>query len=201
MTRPRTTIALLGAATLLAGCGLPDDRTPRIIAAEEAPLDLSAQPGNVATTAAVGDDEVEIYLVREGQLEATTRSADEEDLATAIGLLLAGPTEAERQRGFSSSIPSLETELNSAAAEGGTAVIDLGCVGDVPADSCGVLAFTGQEGLLIFGQLTCTAMEVPGVTGVRFLQEGDPQDAPTVDGTAPSPQVVTCDDYDTLLRS
>lgn len=191
--------AVAAAVLVVTGCGLPDDRTPRIIAVEEAPLDLSDQPGNVATTAAVGDDAVEIYLVRDSQLEATTRAAEEENLATAIALLLAGPTEGERGRGFSSSIPS-ETELNSAETEGQTAVIDLGCVGDVPTDSCGVLALTGQEGLTIFGQLTCTAVAVPGITGVRFLQEGEPQDAPTVDGTAPSPEVVTCDDYDTLLR-
>ena len=33
-------------ALAVAACGLPDDRTPRIIAADEAPLDLSEVPGN-----------------------------------------------------------------------------------------------------------------------------------------------------------
>ena len=190
----------LAALGLLAACGLPDDRTPRIIAAEDAPLDLSQIPGNVATTTPSGSAEVELFLIRNGELEAATRGAQGEDLGTAIGLLLTGPTETERDRGFTSSIPQ-ETELNSAALDGGTAVLDLGCTGEAPIDSCGVLALTGPTQLAIFGQLTCTAMEAPGVTGVRFLQDGSPQDAPTDTGSARSPEVVTCDDYASLLAS
>jgi hypothetical protein len=195
-------LAVLGIAALglVAACGLPDDRTPRIIAAEDAPLDLSEVPGNVATTTPSGSAEVEIYLLRNGELEAASRSAEGEDLATAVSLLLAGPTEDERDRGFTSSIPQ-ETELNSATLDGGTAVLDLGCTGDAPIDSCGVLALTGPTQLAIFGQLTCTATDAPGVTGVRFLQDGSPQDAPTETGTARSPEAVTCDDYATLLAS
>lgn len=192
-------VGAIAPLALLAACGLPDDRTPRIITAQEAPLDLSEVPGNVATTTPQGDDEVEIYLVRDGRLEPTTRAAESEDLTTAITLLLAGPTEAERGRALASSIPS-ETELNSATKEGSTAILDLGCVGDVPIDSCGVLAVGGQDQLTIFAQLTCTAMEVSGVDGVRFLQDGNPQDVSTESGTAPSPEVVTCDDYRSLLR-
>ena len=190
----------LVALALLAGCGLPDDRTPRVIAAEDAPLDLSEVLGNVATTTPSGSAEVEVHLIRNGELEAVTRSAEGEDLAIAISQLLAGPTEGERGRGFTSQIPQ-ETELNSASVEGGTAVLDLGCTGEAPIDLCGVLALTGPTQLLIFGQLTCTAMDAPGVTGVRFLQDGNPQDAPTDSGSARSPEAVTCDDYASLVAS
>jgi hypothetical protein len=199
--RPRTlaTVAVAIVALLVA-CGLPDDRTPRIIAAEDAPLDLSEVLGNVATTTPSGSAEVEIFLVRAGELDPTSRAAQGEDLDAAIGALLAGPTDEERNRGFSSSIPQ-ETELNSATLDGGTAILDLGCTGEAPIDSCGVLALTGPTQLAIFGQLVCTAMEIPEVTGVRFLQDSNPQDAPTESrGTATFPDVVTCDDYASLLR-
>jgi hypothetical protein len=191
----RALVAALGAVAALGSCGLPDDRVPRIIAADETPLDLSEAPGSPGTTAPEGDDEVRLFFVREQALTPTTRSADDDDLETAITLLLAGPTEDERT--LSSSIPS-ETELNAASVDGGTAVLDLGCVGDVPADQCGVLAVGAVDQLTIFAQLTCTAMDVPGIEGVRFLQEGQPQDAPTDSGTIQSPSPVTCDDYRSL---
>lgn len=204
MTPPRRSPLVAVAAAvvaLLVACGLPDDRTPRVIAAEDAPLDLSQVPGNVATTTPTGSAEVDIYLVRDGELETVTRSAQGEDLEAAISALLFGPTDAERDRGFTSSIPQ-ETELNSATLEDGTAILDLGCTGEAPIDRCGILSLSGPGQLAIFGQLTCTAMDVPGVTGVRFLQDSSPQDAPTESrGTATSPQVVTCDDYASLLRS
>jgi hypothetical protein len=200
-TRRRLAVLVISTVALAVGCGLPDDRTPRVIAAEDAPLDLSQVPGNVATTTPSGSAEVDIYLIRNGEIEATTRAAEGEDLQAAIGLLLGGPTDVERDRGFTSSIPQ-ETELNSATLEGSTAILDLGCTGDAPIDLCGVLALTGPTQLAIFGQLTCTAMDIPGVTGVRFLQDSSPQDAPTESrGTATSPDVVTCDDYASLLSS
>jgi spore germination protein GerM len=193
-------VGVVVSAAAASGCGLPDDHSPRIITADEAPLDLSQVPSNVATTASQGNEEVEIYLVRDGQLEGVTRSSEDEGVQVAIELLLQGPTENEVRRSLSSSIPS-ETELNSVTFDGAVAILDLGCQGDAPIDSCGVLGVVGQVQLTIFGQLTCTAMAVRGVDGVRFLQDGAPQGAPTDSGTAPSPEAVTCDDYDSVLRS
>ena len=189
-------LAVLAILAAVGGCGMPDDRVPRIIAADEAPLDLSETAGNAGTTTPEGDDEVRLYFVREGVLAATDRPAEEDDLDTAITLLLAGP--AEDEAALDSSIPS-ETELNSAQVDGVTAILDLGCVGEVPAgEQCGVLAVGAVEQLTIFAQLTCTAMEVPGIEGVRFLQEGQPVDPPSDSGTIRSPATVTCDDYRTL---
>ena len=193
----RRVAALAMATAALAACGLPDDREPRIIAADEAPLDLSQIPGNPATTAPQGDDEVTLYFVRDGILAPTERPAEDDDLETAITLLLAGPLEV-CEASLGSSIPS-ETELNSAQVDGTTAILDLGCVGDVPAgEQCGVLAVGAVEQLTIFAQLTCTAMEVAGIEGVRFLQEGQPQAPPSDSGTIPATATATCDDYLTV---
>jgi hypothetical protein len=191
----RSAAALAVVLTALTACGLPDDREPRIIAADDAPLDLSQIPGNPATTAPEGNDEVELFFVRDGVLTATTRASEDGDLDTAIALLLAGP--AEDESSLSSSIPS-DTELNLASVDGSTAVLDLGCVGDETADPCGILGVVAVDQATAFAQLTCTAMDVAGIEGVRFLQEGQPQDAPTDSGTIQSPTPVTCDDYRSL---
>lgn len=196
MTRRRALAgAVVAAIAVLGACGVPDDRDPRIIAADDAPLDLSEIPGNPATTTPEGNDEVELFFVRDGVLTPTTRAAEDGGLETAITLLLVGP--AEDESSLSSSIPP-ETELNSAALDGTTAVLDLGCSGDAPADQCGVLAVVGVDQLTIFAQLTCTATEIRGIEGVRFLQEGQPQDPPSDSGTIRSPTPVTCDDYRSL---
>jgi hypothetical protein len=193
--RLRTAAALVLVATALAACGLPDDREPRIIAADDAPLDLSQIPGSPATTSPEGNDEVELFFVRDGVLTPTTRASEDGDLDTAIALLLGGPAEDE---GFlSSSIPS-DTELNLASVDGSTAVLDHGCVGEESADPCGILGVVAVDQATAFAQLTCTAMDVAGIEGVRFLQEGQPQDAPTDSGTIQSPTPVTCDDYRSL---
>ena len=196
--RPHGTrrLAVLAILVAVGGCGMPDDRVPRIIAADEAPLDLSETAGNAGTTTPEGDDEVRLYFVREGILTPTDRPSEGDDLETAITLLLGGPTEDEVL--LDSSIPS-ETELNTAQVEGVTAILDLGCAGEVPAgEQCGVLAVGAVEQLTIFAQLTCTATEVPGVDGVRFLQEGQPVDPPSDSGTIRSPDTATCDDYRSL---
>ena len=188
-------MAALAIVAAVGGCGLPDDRAPRIIAADEQPLDLSEVPSNVGTATPEGDDEVELFFVRDGVLTATTRATEESDLPTAIGLLLGGPAVDESSR--STSIPS-DIELNSAAVDGGTAVLDLGCLGDVPPDQCGLLGVGAVDQLTIFAQLTCTAMDVAGIDGVRFQQDGQPVDPPSDSGTILSPEPVTCDDFRSL---
>jgi hypothetical protein len=182
------------AAALLAGCGLPDDSQPRIISAADAPLDLGEDP-SAATTTPAGNDTVELFFVSDGLLHPVMRTAPDGDLATAIQLLLAGP--ARNEFNLSSSIQP-DTELNSATVDGTTAVLDLGCVGDAPVDQCGILGVSGQDQKTLFAQLVCTAGDVPGVDGVRFLQDGNPQDAPTDGGTLQFPAAVTCGDYRSL---
>lgn len=197
--RGAATALALGLLGSIAACGLPDDRTPRIIAAEEAPLDLREAPDGNGAPASGGDDEVEIYLVRNGLLEQVSRASEGTDLATAIELLLEGTTDEEEARGFRTVIP-LTTRLLVATHDGSTAVIDLGCEGEAAGETCGVNFPTGQDLITTFAQLTCTATAVPGIDGVRFLQEGAPQDVSTSDGgSVQSPEVVTCEDYRSLL--
>lgn len=196
MTRARRLLVVVAAVALAGACGLPNDRAPRVIAADDAPLDLAQIPGQAAE--AEGNERVELYFVRGGLLDSVSRLAPDGELATVLRLLIAGPLEDEPD--LSTRISPSETELREAEVDGGIAIIDIGCVGDAPPDQCGLLAFGGQDQITLFAQLTCTAMDVTGINGVRFLQEGQPQDAPTeASGTIQSPGVVTCNDYPSLL--
>ena len=197
----RRTVAFALAAAVLAvtaagGCGLPDDRDPRVISTADAPLDLSEVPGADNPATPEGDDEVELYFVRDGGLlDTVMRPAENDDLTTTIQQLLVGPAEDEPL--LSTSIPP-ETVLNSATVDGTTAVLDFGCVAEAPPDQCGLLGVGGQGQLTLFAQLVCTANDVRGVEAVRFLHAGEPQDAPTDGGTIQSPTPVTCNDYRSL---
>lgn len=69
--------------------------------------------------------EVDIFLIRDGELDAVARLVDEALLArSALRALLAAPLQAERDDGLRSAIPS-QTVLNSIDVDGGTAVVAL----------------------------------------------------------------------------
>ena len=181
-------------AVLLAGCGLPDDREPRVITAGEAPIDLDESDD--AGPASGGSAELTLYFVRESRLVPVERSADAEILQTAIQALLEGPTEAEEAEQIGSAIPT-ETVLRGVTLENDTGIINLGCAQDVaPPAQCGLLGVGGTSQLILFAQLACTADAVRGVFGVQFQQEGEPQEAQIDGGLTSEP--VRCSDYRSL---
>jgi spore germination protein GerM len=194
--------ALLGATVLVAaGCGVPDDRAPRVISAAEAPIDLD--PAGDQTPSG-GEAEVSLYFVREGSLVSVSRAAETETLGDALAALLAGPTEQEAtvENGvqLTTRIP-LETELRDVSESGEIATIILGCAADATqTPGCGVLGLEGQDQILLFGQLACTADAVPGISGVLFQQELEPLDALLPDA-ASTAEPVRCFDYRPLFPS
>lgn len=197
MTRARTLLSLLLVGSALAGCGLPDDRDPRIITAQEAPLDLDeTDAGDLSES---GTTRVTLYFVLEGVLAEVGRNLTDGSLDTAIEALLDRPTTEEANEGLRSEIPA-ETELIDADVdpETGIATINLGCApGDDPTvtlpSNCGVRGAEGTAQLTLFAQLVCTATEVAGTESVLFLQEGTAQPAPIDGGISTEP--VRCSDY------
>jgi spore germination protein GerM len=183
------------AVVLLAACGLPDDREPRRITADEAPIDLDESDDD--RPAAGGSDEVTLYFVREGRLVPVDRAVDVETLQTAIQALLDGPTGVEEAEQLGSAILA-ETVLRGVAVDNNIGVINLGCSGEaaIPGQ-CGLLGVGGTDQVLLFAQLACTGDAVRGVFGVRFQQEGEPQQAPLADGPLTS-EPVRCTDYRSL---
>ena len=194
MRRSLATVGLTVAA-LAAGCGLPDDREPRLITAEDAPIDLDESAAGNAS--ASGDARVTLYFVLEGALAEVRRATPDESLETAISALLDRPTMAEENAGLRSEIPA-ETQLIDATVDAGVATINLGCApGDDPTitlpENCGVRGAEGTAQLILFAQLVCTATAVEGIDRVLFLQDGAAQQAPIDGGVSPEP--VGCADY------
>jgi hypothetical protein len=194
--------AVAVAVGVLAGCGLPDDRQPRVIAADDAPIDLDQAP-NANPPALGGDVEVELYFVEEGQLVRTRRSVRDGSLTGVITALFDGTSTEDEESALSTRIPP-DTELVGQATvnNSGVATVELGCraeEGVRPPQNCGVLGIGGDQQLIVFGQIVCTATSVPGVSGVQFLQSGQPLPAglPVEPGTTFEP--VRCTNYRSLL--
>lgn len=190
-------VAVVAAVVGAVGCGLPDDREPQIITAQDAPLDL-ARP-SAANNSSSGDIEVTLFFVRDGKLVDVTRAVDSQSPTEVVNALLARPTPEEEASGLRSEIPA-ETSLVDADATDGIATINLGCTTDDEATgalptNCGIQGAEGTAQLTVFAQLTCTADALPGIDGVVFFQEGVPQDAPTDSGLATGSEPVDCNDY------
>lgn len=196
--RPGRAIVAASAAAvaLVGGCGLPDDREPRVITAQEAPLDLSESAAGNAS--AFGDAEATLYFVREGALAPVPRATRDDSLVTALEALLNRPTTGEETAGLRTEIPA-ETQLIDAPIDAaGIATISLECAPDEEAtdalpSNCGLRGVEGTAQLTAFAQLVCTATRVDGVEAVLFFQDGTAQPAPVDAGTSPNP--VRCTDY------
>jgi sporulation and spore germination protein len=185
-----TLVAGLVALTVLAGCGLPDDDEPRLVAAEDAPLDLA--PSTVpAAGAGVGDDSVAVFFINQdtGRLAAVGRPVPEPTPQAAIEQLLLGKA-PDDPAALVSSIPP-GTMLLDSRTEGETLILDLGPVGEG-----GLQGVAGQAQVQAFAQLVRTATGLSGIGDVRFLVGGVPIDAATEAG--PSSEPVGRDDYPLL---
>lgn len=190
--RPPALLALAVVATLTA-CGIPQDKEPTatpggvvmpaVAPSAAAPSDGAADPSSVEADLAV-------FLVRADHLEKVVRSARRDDLARALGVLLAGPTEAELGAGIRTAI-SPQTELRSARRDGDTALVDL---------SAAFVEVGGQEQILAVAQVVLTATSVPGVRRVRFLLEGQAVEIPRADGTLTSESLGAAD-YEGLMAA
>jgi hypothetical protein len=205
VTRHRAALAaaILAGAVLAAGCGIADDREPRVITAERAPLDLNPNDDEQPSG---GSSEVTLFFVLEGQLVPVDRATDSDTPVVAIQALLGGPAEGETvaeptgEMQLTTRIPA-ETQLRGLSITGNIADIDLGCAAEAvdPAE-CGLLGVGGTDQLIMFAQLACTADDFRPIAGVRFLHEGQPQQAPRPDGPLTS-EPVRCLDYRDLQES
>lgn len=189
----RTLARLLALAAVLVaavGCGLPDDRRPRVVAGDDAPLDLSPST-TVATDDTEGGDVVSVFFIdREtGVLAPVVRSVPSVTPQTAIDQLLAGPRPDEAES-LVTAIPLGTVQLAS-SLEGGTLTVDLG-----PPGEGGIQSVQGQAQLQAFAQLVRTATGVSGVRDVLFRVAGEPIDAATDAGASSAP--VSRADYASL---
>ena len=186
-------VALTLAATLVAACGIPQDREPTItpggvVLPAVAPSESPAPGGPVSPSSPYAD--VTLFLVRAEHLVKVGRRAPRADLIGALNRLLAGPREAEYAAGIRTAI-SPQTALRSARLEGDTAVIDL---------SAAFVEVGGTEQILAVAQIVLTATAVPGAARVRLLLEGQAVEVPRADGTLSSESLGAAD-YHRLLTA
>lgn len=175
-------VALVGSA-----CGIDPEDGAQVADRENVPFGLLDDDDAVSTGAdvRVTDSRVEVYYLRNGELEAVNRSlADEATLAQLVTVLAEGPSEAETASGLRSALPVGGATGNVTTARG-TATVDL------------AEAFTlaGQEDqAAAIAQLVYTLTARPGIGRVAFTLDGEVVEVPRGDGTLTT-DALTRDDF------
>jgi hypothetical protein len=171
-------VGLVAAALVLAGCGVPVDRQPAALSRAGIPFGL-LDPSSPTTTATTAPSPIEvpvrIFLIGPtGRLAAVGRDVpvSAPDLATVLGALVAGPTDAEAAAGLQSALPAQTTVLG-ATIGGGIATVNLG-------GTFGQLV--GPPQIQAVAQVVFTASSLPGVTGVTFELSGLAVEIPVASG-------------------
>ena len=177
----------LVALLLVAGCGVPQDDSPRALEPREVPF-ASATESPPAES--VGDRQVDLGLIRDESVVLSTRTV-EDPLTTeeVLELLFAGPSPDERAGGLSSLLPSTIT-VEDVEMVGGTAVVTL----DGPDDS-EVLRLAP----LAYAQIVAT-LTPDRATGVRFRLDDTDLRVPREDGSLTN-QPLSRRDYAGLLAA
>jgi hypothetical protein len=167
-------VAAVTAAALVAGCGLSEDASPELLAADDVPHGLlDPELPTTTTTAPQGrTHRVTVFFVEQQgdtiRLRPVDRLVDNPaDVRDRLRALLEKPPAADTpgEAGLSSSIPPgttlLDAEVDAAA---GQLTVDLS------REFFGIQG-TGQRAA--FAQIACTAEQVTGISQVRFKVEGE----------------------------
>jgi spore germination protein GerM len=175
-----TGVVVAIALVLLAGCGVPVDRSPSALPRKDVPFGL-LRPSAPSTTTTTKPSPVEIpvsiFLVASsGHLEAVAREvpAAQDSLVGVLGVLVRGPSNAETLAGFQSAVPAQTTVLGAVVGPGGLATVNLG------GSTFGQLV--GQAQIQAVAQIVFTATALPGVTDVAFELAGQAVDVPVASG-------------------
>jgi spore germination protein GerM len=182
---------VLGVLALSSACALPDDDKPRLVAAEDAPIDLSPPP-STPPEGTSGDESVNVFFIdtETQKLDVRVRRVEVETPQAGIEALLEGLLPGE-QDALDTAIPE-DTQLRAAPVlDGSVLVVDL-----TPPLPGGIQSVLGTTQLQAFAQIVQTVTAFSGVQSVRFLVEGEAIPVPTDNGPVTEP--VTRDDYTSL---
>jgi spore germination protein GerM len=160
--------ALLAVVVLLAGaCSAPVDSGPKAIREASIPLGLRSETSSTTvTTAPTGATvEVTVYFInREERLQAVTRQVSAPaTVEKVLQKLFAGPNRSEAENAGLRTAISDETAILSAEVKNQIVTVDTSKYfpfGDLP------------DQITAFAQVVFTALDVEGVTGVVFAQNG-----------------------------
>jgi hypothetical protein len=177
---------VLVSAGLLAACGLPNDRSPRTIAADKVPFGLlgptTTAQGN---TNVEGGTDVTLYFIDGAKLRPVTRTAQRRDVHLVLDQLVKGLGDTD-PLGITTAIPK-DTKVIDTQFDGTNLVVTL---------SNEMLNVQSTEQRNAFAQLVYTANDL-GINGVAFRvldSNGNPQDvSPVTDSGTHSGPLSTAD--------
>lgn len=183
MKRTRLRLLASAVALLLPACG--GDGGPIEVAPRDIPFSLARTqaPSPEPTT----ERSLTVYFVRGNRLVPATRQvpAKDSDVDAAMQALLDGPTTGERGTGITSEIPA-DTSLLQVQVLDFVAEVDLSSEFQGPAPPEGIV--------LRVAQVVWTLVNLPQITAVRFLIDGELIGVVTDHGNAIQ-RPVTAPDY------
>jgi len=177
--------ALMAVGLAGAACSAPVDSGPRALRAASLPADLRGAPPTTTTTiVSTGDsEEVTVYFIKNDPSTGTDRLVPVQRRVSppvtaqkVLQKLFSGPTQQERLNGLRTGISPDSTVL-SVPIEAKIATINYSrdfAFGPVP------------EQIKAFAQVVFTAVDIDGVTGVLFAQNGQREEVPQGDGSSTS---------------
>lgn len=172
---------------VLAACGgLPEESarplnpdTYVVVETTLAPVVTTPDENPPATSAAV------VYLVRGEGLVSRGRVVDDDaTLGQILGLLVDGPTADETALGFRSGLTNRPDIVLDSRIEDELASVTLGDEVDT---------LSGDEQILIIGQIVLTSLTVPGVAAVQFLRADQPLSVVAPNGNSLTGPIVRSD--------
>ncbi|MGC9670585.1 GerMN domain-containing protein [Planosporangium sp. 12N6] len=187
-TRALATLTATLVGALLAGCaGVPAEESAREITPPPGPYQavVSAAP----TTAVPGTLSEKLFLVKDAKLVAVSRQVHVQPTAdTLVRDLLAGPTDSERDDGFSSALAGANV-ITGVRLVDGEAIAEIGS---------GLTGAGRNDDVLAFAQVVCTLDNRPDIHGVSFTRNGQRIGIPRADGSL-TQGPLTVADYTSLI--
>lgn len=185
MIRWTARLALVGILAL-GGCGVRSESQPRDFDPPAGPRPVPATP--TPSSLPAGTAAEPLYFVRTDRLVAVIRRVQvAPTVQQQMDHLVAGPTDAEREAGLSSTLTGNLTVAEARLSEG-VATIEVGDDGDLSGRIDDVLAF---------GQIVCTLTARADVSSVTFERGGQVLGVPRADGSL-SAGGLTAADYTAL---
>lgn len=181
---PVLTLLAAVITAVMGACGVP---------AEDVARPIPHTPGSTAapTPAATqsGPSTQKLYLVKDGLLVPVERHQPTDTGVTELlQLLLAGPTESEKDSGITSALLGTNA-VTKVEVSSGEAMVEL-----APAPEG-----TGRtDDVLAFAQIVCTLADLPNVDRVSFIRDGQRLDVPRGDGPL-TQEPLTPADYSNLI--
>jgi spore germination protein GerM len=175
-------LALVGAVVLLlaGACSTPLDSGPKSIRSASIPAGLRAETSSTTTTTFLpgASEEITVYYIApDGRLQPVRRRVSlPVTPEKVLQKLFAGPSDSEALNGLHSAI-SGDTTILGAEAEQGILTVD----------TSKNFAFGRiDDQISAYGQVVFTALDLPGVTGVQFAQNGKRIPVQAGDGSSTS---------------